>query len=94
MFCGRGGIVFWADLVGPKHIYDSLKKWSGVYGNFYKPSRFLEERAMKGVPLVRTTILIFVVEFFPLLDLDILEAFLILLQKTTSEVTLRFEVNS
>ncbi|PQP96537.1 peroxisomal fatty acid beta-oxidation multifunctional protein AIM1 [Prunus yedoensis var. nudiflora] len=47
----RGGIVFWADLVGPKHIYDSLKKWSGVYGNFYKPSRFLEERAMKGVPL-------------------------------------------
>ncbi|ONH98171.1 hypothetical protein PRUPE_7G233700 [Prunus persica] len=47
----RGGIIFWADLVGPKHIYDSLKKWSGVYGNFYRPSRFLEERAMKGVPL-------------------------------------------
>ncbi|XP_050218114.1 peroxisomal fatty acid beta-oxidation multifunctional protein AIM1 [Mercurialis annua] len=47
----RGGIVFWADTVGPKHIYTSLKKWSRLYGNFYKPSRFLEERALKGIPL-------------------------------------------
>ncbi|CAK9155175.1 unnamed protein product [Ilex paraguariensis] len=47
----RGGIVFWADLVGANHIYTSLKKWSEVYGNFYKPSRFLEERATKGIPL-------------------------------------------
>ncbi|MFS7916828.1 putative isomerase, 3-hydroxyacyl-CoA dehydrogenase, Enoyl-CoA hydratase [Helianthus anomalus] len=47
----RGGIIFWADLVGSKHIYASLKKWSEKYGNFYKPSRFLEERAMNGVPL-------------------------------------------
>ncbi|KAK9071962.1 hypothetical protein SSX86_008393 [Deinandra increscens subsp. villosa] len=47
----RGGIIFWADLVGSKHIYRSLKKWSKKYGNFYKPSRFLEERAMDGVPL-------------------------------------------
>ncbi|KAI3754250.1 hypothetical protein L1987_54029 [Smallanthus sonchifolius] len=47
----RGGIIFWADLVGSKHIYLSLKKWSEKYGNFYKPSRFLEERAMNGVPL-------------------------------------------
>ncbi|WCJ42496.1 Fatty acid oxidation complex subunit alpha [Euphorbia peplus] len=47
----RGGIVFWADSVGPKHVYTSLKKWSTLYGNFYKPSSFLEERAMKGMPL-------------------------------------------
>ncbi|KAI3701455.1 hypothetical protein L6452_26547 [Arctium lappa] len=47
----RGGIIFWADLVGSKHIYTSLKNWSEKYGNFYKPSRFLEERAMNGVPL-------------------------------------------
>ncbi|CAI9293462.1 unnamed protein product [Lactuca saligna] len=45
------GIVFWADVVGSKHIYTSLKKWSEKYGNFYKSSRFLEERAMNGVPL-------------------------------------------
>ncbi|KAF6164422.1 hypothetical protein GIB67_025248 [Kingdonia uniflora] len=47
----RGGIVFWADLVGPQHIYTSLKKWSEVYGSFFKPSEFLEKRAMKGIPL-------------------------------------------
>ncbi|KAK6944960.1 3-hydroxyacyl-CoA dehydrogenase, C-terminal [Dillenia turbinata] len=47
----RGGIVFWADMVGPKRIYESLKEWSGLYGKFYEPSRFLEERALKGIPL-------------------------------------------
>ncbi|KAF5935093.1 hypothetical protein HYC85_026222 [Camellia sinensis] len=48
-----GGIVFWADTVGPNHIYTSLKKWSELYGKFYKPSRFLEERATKGIPLLQ-----------------------------------------
>ncbi|XVF88560.1 hypothetical protein PTKIN_Ptkin19aG0060600 [Pterospermum kingtungense] len=47
----RGGIVFWADTVGANHVYKSLKKWSEMYGNFYKPSKFLEERAIKGMPL-------------------------------------------
>ncbi|KAF3621354.1 Peroxisomal fatty acid beta-oxidation multifunctional protein AIM1, partial [Capsicum annuum] len=46
----RGGIVFWADTVGAGRINRSLKKWSELYGNFFKPSRFLEERAMKDVP--------------------------------------------
>ncbi|KAB1209246.1 Peroxisomal fatty acid beta-oxidation multifunctional protein AIM1 [Morella rubra] len=47
----RGGIVFWADAVGPNHVYSSLKKWSELYGNFFRPSRFLEERATRGIPL-------------------------------------------
>ncbi|KAJ7973844.1 Peroxisomal fatty acid beta-oxidation multifunctional protein [Quillaja saponaria] len=47
----RGGIVFWADSVGPKHVYQSLKRWSELYGNFYRPSRYLEERALKGMTL-------------------------------------------
>ncbi|CAN1215170.1 Peroxisomal fatty acid beta-oxidation multifunctional protein AIM1 [Linum perenne] len=47
----RGGIVFWADLIGAKHIYTSLKRWSELYGGFFKPSRYLEERAAKGAPL-------------------------------------------
>ncbi|XP_004251613.1 peroxisomal fatty acid beta-oxidation multifunctional protein AIM1 [Solanum lycopersicum] len=47
----RGGIVFWGDTVGAGHIYKSLRKWSEVYGNFFKPSKFLEERAAKGIPL-------------------------------------------
>ncbi|KAI3872452.1 hypothetical protein MKX03_023192 [Papaver bracteatum] len=47
----RGGLIFWADSVGAKHIYSSLKKWSEAYGNFFRPSKFLEERATKGIPL-------------------------------------------
>ncbi|GMN50553.1 hypothetical protein TIFTF001_019697 [Ficus carica] len=47
----RGGIVYWADLIGPMHVYSSLKKWSEAYGNFFKPSRYLEERATKGMLL-------------------------------------------
>ncbi|TXG61404.1 hypothetical protein EZV62_012767 [Acer yangbiense] len=46
-----GGIIFWADTLGPKHVYTSLKKWSQIHGSFYKPTKFLEERAMKGIPL-------------------------------------------
>ena len=49
---GSGGIVFWADTVGANHVYKSLKKWSEMYGSFYKPSKFLEERAIKGILLV------------------------------------------
>lgn len=44
-------------MVGPKHIYTSLKKWSEAYGSFYKPSRYLEERVTQGKPLVRAPIL-------------------------------------
>ncbi|OMO58153.1 hypothetical protein COLO4_34831 [Corchorus olitorius] len=47
----RGGIMFWADTIGSNHIYTSLKRWSEMYGSFYKPSKFLEERALKGMPL-------------------------------------------
>ncbi|XP_077219340.1 enoyl-CoA hydratase/isomerase family [Tasmannia lanceolata] len=51
----RGGIVFWADSIGSSYIYTSLKKWAEAYGSFYRPSRFLEERAMKGMPLSTPT---------------------------------------
>ncbi|GLT98555.1 hypothetical protein SLE2022_160550 [Rubroshorea leprosula] len=47
----RGGIVFWADRVGPNHVYSSLRRWSEMYGGFFKPSRYLEERAKKGMLL-------------------------------------------
>ncbi|KAL9242347.1 hypothetical protein vseg_016357 [Gypsophila vaccaria] len=47
----RGGIVFWADTVGPSHIYNCLKNWANLYGNFFKPSRYLEERVANGLPL-------------------------------------------
>ncbi|CAN7070500.1 unnamed protein product [Brassica oleracea var. botrytis] len=47
----RGGIIFWADTVGPKYIYERLKRLSETYGGFFKPSRYLEERAMNGMRL-------------------------------------------
>ncbi|KAL0315647.1 UNVERIFIED_CONTAM: Peroxisomal fatty acid beta-oxidation multifunctional protein AIM1 [Sesamum radiatum] len=47
----RGGIIFWADTIGANRVYKSLQKWSEVYGNFFRPSRFLEERATRGIPL-------------------------------------------
>ncbi|XP_031102357.1 peroxisomal fatty acid beta-oxidation multifunctional protein-like [Ipomoea triloba] len=46
-----GGIMFWADSIGPKYIYSRLKSWYEAYGNFFKPSHLLEDRAAKGIPL-------------------------------------------
>uniref|UniRef100_A0A7C9EYM1 3-hydroxyacyl-CoA dehydrogenase C-terminal domain-containing protein n=1 Tax=Opuntia streptacantha TaxID=393608 RepID=A0A7C9EYM1_OPUST len=47
----HGGIVFWADKVGPSHLYESLKKWTNLYGSFYKPSGLLEDRVAKSLTL-------------------------------------------
>eukprot|EP00271_Cylindrocystis_brebissonii_P012925 TRINITY_DN32437_c0_g1_i1.p1 TRINITY_DN32437_c0_g1~~TRINITY_DN32437_c0_g1_i1.p1 ORF type:complete len:724 (-),score=169.85 TRINITY_DN32437_c0_g1_i1:675-2846(-) len=47
----RGGIVFWADLIGAKYIHDKLTKWASVYGGFFKPCKYLEERATRGLKL-------------------------------------------
>lgn len=54
LFCYSGGIIFWADTVGPKYIYERLKKLSETYGGFFKPSSYLEERAMNGMLLVNS----------------------------------------
>lgn len=48
----RGGIIFWADTVGPRYLYSCLKKWEDIYGGFFKPSKYLEERAKRDLPLV------------------------------------------
>ncbi|KAL6190955.1 hypothetical protein ACLB2K_037349 [Fragaria x ananassa] len=47
----RGGIMFWADLVGSKYIYSRLEQWSNIYGEFFKPCAYLAERAAQGAPL-------------------------------------------
>ncbi|KAK6126888.1 hypothetical protein DH2020_039369 [Rehmannia glutinosa] len=46
-----GGIIFWADTIGADRVYRSLQKWFEVYGNFFRPSKFLKERATGGIPL-------------------------------------------
>lgn len=45
--------MFWADTIGSEYIYSKLKSWYEAYGDFFKPSTFLEQRAAKGLPLVR-----------------------------------------
>lgn len=47
----RGGIVCWADIIGPKYIASRLNTWTKAYGDFFKPCAFLEERAASGVKL-------------------------------------------
>lgn len=47
----RGGILFWADLLGSKYIYSRLEQWSKQYGGFFKPCEYMAEKAAKGAPL-------------------------------------------
>ncbi|CAN6676884.1 unnamed protein product [Malus baccata var. baccata] len=47
----RGGLLFWADLLGSKYIYSRLEEWSNTYGEFFKPCAYLAERAANRAPL-------------------------------------------
>ncbi|CAA7397364.1 unnamed protein product [Spirodela intermedia] len=47
----RGGLIFWADSLGSEYIHSRLSKWAETYGNFLRPSKYLEERAKKGLPV-------------------------------------------
>ncbi|CAO2821994.1 unnamed protein product [Amaranthus hypochondriacus] len=47
----RGGILFWADLLGSKYIYSRLEEWSKQFGGFFKPCAYMAEKASKGAPL-------------------------------------------
>ncbi|RZC50988.1 hypothetical protein C5167_019414 [Papaver somniferum] len=47
----RGGIMFWADSLGSKYICSRLEEWTKMYGDFFKPSAYLAERAAKGAKL-------------------------------------------
>ncbi|XAR48694.1 3-hydroxyacyl-CoA dehydrogenase [Bertholletia excelsa] len=47
----RGGIIFWADLLGSRYICSRLEEWSNRYGGFFKPCDYLTQRAAKGASL-------------------------------------------
>ncbi|XP_055829900.1 glyoxysomal fatty acid beta-oxidation multifunctional protein MFP-a-like isoform X2 [Solanum dulcamara] len=47
----RGGIIFWSHSVGSKYICSKLEEWSKEYGEFFKPSTYLVERASKRCSL-------------------------------------------
>lgn len=47
----RGGILFWADMLGSKYIYSRLDEWSKQYGGFFQPCEYMVEKAAKGAAL-------------------------------------------
>lgn len=44
----RGGLMFWADTIGSKEIYEQLVRWHNELGARWKPSELLRATAAKG----------------------------------------------
>ncbi len=47
----RGGLMFWADGVGVRAVYDQIRNWHQLYGERWAPSNLLRELAETGTPL-------------------------------------------
>ena len=47
----RGGLMFWADPIGAREVYDQIADWHQRYGARWKPSRLLQEVAQSGANL-------------------------------------------
>ncbi|KAJ1262443.1 hypothetical protein BS78_09G117000 [Paspalum vaginatum] len=47
----RGGVMFWADSLGAKYVYNRLAAWSKDYGEFFKPCEYLAVRAHQDASL-------------------------------------------
>ncbi len=46
----RGGLMFWADGIGVKAVYDQIASWHQRYGNRWAPSNLLRKLAASGTP--------------------------------------------
>jgi 3-hydroxyacyl-CoA dehydrogenase len=44
----RGGLMFWADGIGAKAVYEQIEAWHQRYGERWRPSNLLREVAHKG----------------------------------------------
>ncbi len=44
----RGGLMFWADQIGSKAVYDQIETWHQRYGARWRPSNLLRAVAQKG----------------------------------------------
>ncbi len=47
----RGGLMFWADQIGVREVYNQIAAWHQQYGERWAPSRLLRELAESGTPL-------------------------------------------
>jgi len=44
----RGGLMFWADGIGSKAVYEQIEEWHQRYGARWQPSALLKDTAAKG----------------------------------------------
>jgi 3-hydroxyacyl-CoA dehydrogenase len=47
----RGGLMFWADQIGVREVYNQIAAWHQQYGERWAPSALLRELAESGTPL-------------------------------------------
>ncbi len=46
----RGGLMYWADQIGVRAVYEQIASWHQHYGERWEPSRLLRELAQAGTP--------------------------------------------
>jgi 3-hydroxyacyl-CoA dehydrogenase len=44
----RGGLMFWADQIGSKAVYEQIAAWHQRYGDRWRPANLLRDVARKG----------------------------------------------
>ena len=47
----RGGLMFWADTIGVREVYNQIAAWHQHYGERWAPAKLLRELAESGTPL-------------------------------------------
>jgi len=47
----RGGLMYWADTIGVREVYNQIASWHQRYGDRWRPSEYLRRLAEAGTPL-------------------------------------------
>ena len=47
----RGGLMYWADTIGVREVYNQIASWHQRYGDRWRPSEYLRQLAEAGTPL-------------------------------------------
>jgi 3-hydroxyacyl-CoA dehydrogenase len=47
----RGGLMYWADTIGVREVYNQIANWHQRYGDRWRPSDYLRQLAEAGTPL-------------------------------------------
>jgi 3-hydroxyacyl-CoA dehydrogenase len=47
----RGGLMYWADTIGVREVYNQIASWHQRYGDRWRPSDYLRQLAEAGTPL-------------------------------------------